>query len=152
MSSKTSIKIEYEGSLRRFLLPEISYSCLEDKVKEIFGISNFVLRFQDEEGDMCTISSDPELEEALRLSKKTLKLKLYQNEGEQEQEEQEQEEQEQEEQEQEMKEEEKQEEQEQEEQDIKEQEQDMKEEEKQEEKKMPPGRRKEKPKGEKGYR
>merc|ERR1719150_1621947 len=96
MSSKTSIKIEYEGSLRRFLLPEISYSCLEDKVKEIFGISNFVLRFQDEEGDMCTISSDPELEEALRLSKKTLKLKLYQNEGEQEQEEQEQEEQEQE--------------------------------------------------------
>merc|ERR1712087_123540 len=92
MSSKTSIKIDYEGSLRRFLLPEISYSCLEDKVKEIFGISNFTLKFQDEEGDMCTISSDPELEEALRLSKKTLKLKLYQNEGqEQDQQEQEQE-------------------------------------------------------------
>jgi len=98
MSSQGSVKIEYENTLRRFLLPECSFSLLEQKVTEIFQFSNFTLKFKDEEGDLCSVSSDPELEEAFRLAKqdpnpkkRTLKFYLHREHQEEQEQEQEQE-------------------------------------------------------------
>jgi len=87
----SAIKIVHDGTTRRFLLEEPSYCSLQKKIQQIFNIAHCVLKYKDEDGDMCTVGSDPELEEAFRLAKeekKTLKLQMQSDEVEHEEEEQ----------------------------------------------------------------
>jgi len=68
----SSIKVSYEGEMRRFAAS--TYEDLQQRVAQLFEISSFLLKYQDEDGDMVTISSEWELEEALRSQGPVLKL------------------------------------------------------------------------------
>jgi hypothetical protein len=58
--------------MRRFAAS--TYEDLQQRVTELFEISSFLLKYEDEDGDMVTVSSEWELEEALRCQGPVLKL------------------------------------------------------------------------------
>lgn len=70
------IKSVFDGNIHKFSLATPSYDELERVLSSIYGKRGFSIRYQDEDGDMVTISTTPELQEALRVAKGTLKLIL----------------------------------------------------------------------------
>jgi peptidoglycan hydrolase-like protein with peptidoglycan-binding domain len=72
----TVIKTVFDGNMHKFALAKPSYDELELALNSIYGKRGFSVRYQDEDGDLVTISSSPELQEALRVAKGTLKLIL----------------------------------------------------------------------------
>jgi hypothetical protein len=70
----SSIKVSYDGEMRRFAAS--TYEDLQQRVTQLFDISSFLLKYQDEDGDMVTVSSEWELEEALRCQGPVLKLNV----------------------------------------------------------------------------
>ena len=74
ISSRT-IKVQFEGDLRRFAVDEktVKYEEVMEQIKLLYGFgsvsSGLSLKYKDDEGDMISITSSAELLEALRLSK-----------------------------------------------------------------------------------
>lgn len=74
------IKISYNGELRRFLCAALSFAEVAEAVKSMFPRvgSSFAVKYEDEEAEQISLSSDLELREALnlcrQLGRKTLKL------------------------------------------------------------------------------
>jgi len=77
-----SIKTVFDGNIHRFNLAKPSYDELEQALNSIYGKRGFSIRYQDEDGDMISVSSSLELQEALRVANGgTLKLILSQAAG-----------------------------------------------------------------------
>jgi peptidoglycan hydrolase-like protein with peptidoglycan-binding domain len=70
------IKTVFDGNIHKFSLSQPSYDELERTVNSIYGKRGFSIRYQDEDGDLVTISSSVELQEALKVTKGNLKLIL----------------------------------------------------------------------------
>jgi tetratricopeptide (TPR) repeat protein len=75
MQARLTLKIQFEKDLRRISVDsKITWQSLESLLKTVFKSvtesqwTNIAVRYADDEGDMCTISSDEELQEALSLS------------------------------------------------------------------------------------
>jgi len=74
------VKVVKDQDIRRFVLEQSTFECLADSVQRSFGVKarECAIRYQDEDGDTLTISSDPELEEAFRVAKRQAKtLRLF---------------------------------------------------------------------------
>jgi hypothetical protein len=69
-----SIKVSYEGEMRRF--GASTYEDLQKQVATLFDLDAFLLKYQDEEGDLVTVSSEWELDEALRCQGPVLRLNV----------------------------------------------------------------------------
>jgi hypothetical protein len=74
-----AIKAQYQNEIRRFALPaKPTYATLETSITTLFSLSGPVIKFADDEGDLCTISTQQELDCALELSQgKVLRLHLF---------------------------------------------------------------------------
>jgi hypothetical protein len=70
----SSIKVSYDGEMRRFAAS--TYEDLQRRVTQLFDITSFLLKYQDEDNDMVTVSSEWELEEALRCQGPVLRLNV----------------------------------------------------------------------------
>jgi len=70
------IKTVFDGNIHKFSLTQPSYDELEQAVNSIYGKRGFSFRYQDEDGDLVTVSSSFELQEALKVTKGHLKLIL----------------------------------------------------------------------------
>jgi len=84
MSASTlSVKVSLHNEMRRTSLdPAASFSTLKQAVLQLFKLKlndELALRFQDEEGDWVTISSDEELHEAIAIMKEQAKSILHLN-------------------------------------------------------------------------
>jgi len=81
------VKTFLGNDVRRFLLPEeASYEELKSLVNSLYGNNcsdNFIFKYHDEERDLCSITSDVELNEAIRIcsqnTSKILRLTLFAN-------------------------------------------------------------------------
>jgi len=60
--------------MRRFAAS--TYEDLQQRVASLFDLDTFLLKYQDEEGDLVTVSSEWELEEALRCQGPVLRLNV----------------------------------------------------------------------------
>jgi len=60
--------------MRRFAAS--TYEDLQQRVAALFDLDTFLLKYQDEEGDLVTVSSEWELEEALRCQGPVLRLNV----------------------------------------------------------------------------
>jgi len=77
-----SIKTVFDGNIHRFYLAKPSYDELEQALNSIYGKRGFSIRYQDEDGDMISVSSSVELQEAIRVANGgTLKLILSHQSG-----------------------------------------------------------------------
>jgi hypothetical protein len=69
------VKLSFNGEVRRFALDTTSFAQLHSTIIGLVASPvNLVLKYQDDEGDKITMSSDSELGEALKISKGTLRL------------------------------------------------------------------------------
>jgi len=70
------VKTVFTEDVRRFKLPRASLVLLRDLITKTYEKlpSGFVIKYTDPEGDVCSIGSDAELEEAFNISGGTLKL------------------------------------------------------------------------------
>jgi len=71
-------KVATQDTVRRFFVKNPDYNALLDQICSIFGFSkdSVVVKYADDEGDLVTVSSDPELQFAIDLSPRVLKLKV----------------------------------------------------------------------------
>lgn len=60
--------------MRRFAAS--TYEALQSRVSSLFDLDTFLLKYEDEEGDLVTVSSEWELEEALRCQGPVLRLNV----------------------------------------------------------------------------
>eukprot|EP00698_Gefionella_okellyi_P016651 TRINITY_DN4773_c0_g1_i1.p1 TRINITY_DN4773_c0_g1~~TRINITY_DN4773_c0_g1_i1.p1 ORF type:complete len:551 (+),score=146.50 TRINITY_DN4773_c0_g1_i1:183-1835(+) len=79
LSENLMFKAKFGDDVRRFALPTsaLSFSWLEQKIRSLFfadeAVGRFAVKYEDDEGDLITLSSDEELFEAARsASEKTL--------------------------------------------------------------------------------
>jgi len=73
-----SIKAKYENEIRRFALPvKSTFATLETSLNSLFSLSSPVIKYTDDEGDLCTISTQQELDFALALNQGLLRLHLF---------------------------------------------------------------------------
>lgn len=75
-SAPISVKVSFGNDIRRVTFNGASFVPLRDLVAGLFVLDpvTTVVKYQDEDEDKITMSSDGELQEALRLSKGTLRL------------------------------------------------------------------------------
>jgi hypothetical protein len=70
MSSTITVKVVYNADIRRFCLPEtISFSEFIINIGKLFKLDQLTIKYVDDEGDSIVVTSDEELQEALRLAK-----------------------------------------------------------------------------------
>jgi len=78
-----SVKVAFNGELRRFTYEGFSFNDLVARVVEIFGLaqkdSDIVVQYKDDEGDHIKMSSDAELREAVAISPNILHLNISLN-------------------------------------------------------------------------
>jgi hypothetical protein len=68
-SSKFVVKAVFGNDFRRFILREPSYDLLIKTLAQSYDLStNFVVKYPDDEGDLCLVSSDVELVEAFHVA------------------------------------------------------------------------------------
>jgi len=71
------VKTVYHDDVRRFKLSQVSLVHLRDLISKTYEkLPAFTIKYTDPEGDVCSIGSDAELEEALNVSGSTLKLDI----------------------------------------------------------------------------
>jgi hypothetical protein len=72
------VKTVFTEDVRRFKLSRASLVLLRDLISKTYEKlpSGFVIKYADPEGDVCSIGSDAELEEAFNISGGTLKLEV----------------------------------------------------------------------------
>lgn len=75
----TTVKIFYNNDVRRFLLESVSFKDLQARVAELFKLplEGFCLKYKDEDGDAVTITTDMELQEAVKMVKNNTPLKMF---------------------------------------------------------------------------
>lgn len=56
-----NIKSNYNGDIRRFKLPTSSFDALRNHLSTVYSISDFIVKYKDDEGDLVTLSSSDEL-------------------------------------------------------------------------------------------
>jgi len=79
-NDKTTIKFSLNGDVRRVRLENVSFSGLLTVVRNLYKLnSSPIVKYLEDENDLCTVSSDAELVEALTLasSSKILRLQLF---------------------------------------------------------------------------
>lgn len=60
------VKSNFDGDIRRFVLPaEPTYSALFAHLSTAYGFADFQIKYKDDEGDLITMTNDPELNEAI---------------------------------------------------------------------------------------
>jgi hypothetical protein len=62
-----SIKLFANGEIRRFSVSGNSFEHLCSEIRSLLSLQDFTVRYEDEEGDLVTIKSDPELECAFSM-------------------------------------------------------------------------------------
>jgi hypothetical protein len=74
-----AIKAKFQNEFRRFSLPlQSSVETLEANLKTLFSLTNpVVIKYTDDEGDLCTITTQPELDCAVSMSKGLLRVTLF---------------------------------------------------------------------------
>jgi len=74
-----SIKATNQTEIRRFAIPvQSSFVTLESSVRSMFKITGLMtLKYTDDEGDLCTITTDPELQFAVTLNPNLLRLSIF---------------------------------------------------------------------------
>jgi len=82
--SQVTIKTQLNDDIRRFAFSESQaepFKDLSTTISRQYGVGegDVIIRFKDDEGDLCLISCNEELEEAIRLSGPSKKLKLILN-------------------------------------------------------------------------
>jgi len=77
----STIKTVLDGEIRRFQLNPPANQSLYDELcrllKDSYGNIVFSVKYEDDEGDLCLITSEEELQEALNFVPKNKTLKLY---------------------------------------------------------------------------
>jgi len=79
MSTVPSVKVSYGEDLRRFALENNSFLALEETIRRTYNFQGgrLIVKYQDDEKDWVTISSDPELAVAIQLaSSNSLRLSV----------------------------------------------------------------------------
>jgi next-to-BRCA1 protein 1 len=73
------VKTVFHEDVRRFKLPRASLALLRDLISKTYEKlpSGFAIKYTDPEGDVCSIGSDAELEEAFNISGAALKLEVF---------------------------------------------------------------------------
>jgi hypothetical protein len=73
------VKTVFHEDVRRFKLQRASFSLLRELLGKAYDRlpAGFVIKYTDPEGDVCSIGSDAELEEAFHVSGTTLKVELF---------------------------------------------------------------------------
>lgn len=72
-----SIKVTYDGEIRRFSLEKNSFAELKQTVARAFSIqAEFSVKYKDDDGDWISLDSDIELSNALKIAKKALYLSV----------------------------------------------------------------------------
>jgi hypothetical protein len=74
-----AIKAQYQNEIRRFALPfKSTFATLETSIINLFSLTGPVIKFTDDEGDQCTISTQQEFDTAVELNQgKVLRLHLF---------------------------------------------------------------------------
>jgi len=74
-----SIKAKYQTEIRRFAIPvRSSFGTLESSVRSMFSVNgSMIIKFTDDEGDLCTITTQPELDFAVSMNPNLLRLQLF---------------------------------------------------------------------------
>lgn len=74
-----SVKVSYGDDLRRANVTVTAYVALRDLLAQLFELdpATVVLKYQDNEGDKITVSSDAEVREALQFAKEKNILRLF---------------------------------------------------------------------------
>jgi len=77
MTTELSVKVVYDGEMRRFSFSGTSFQALRDKIVELLGLgaTPIVVKYIDEDGDLITVSSDLELRAAI-VPGKLLRLEI----------------------------------------------------------------------------
>jgi hypothetical protein len=77
-----SLKIEFQDEMRRVPLIDKNFVSLEKQLMELYQLEKgtFIIKYKDEEGDLVTISSQIELDEAINCigEQNPIKLKIIQ--------------------------------------------------------------------------
>jgi len=73
-----SIKVSNQTEIRRFAIPvRSSFETLESSVRSMFKITGpTIIKYTDDEGDLCTITTQPELDFAVTLNPNLLRLSI----------------------------------------------------------------------------
>merc|ERR1719407_230947 len=69
-STTTTIKLTDGKDIRRFTIDTVTYAAVSARARECFGLeedAKFALQYKDDEGDLISMSSQEEMEEALSL-------------------------------------------------------------------------------------
>jgi len=76
------VKVQCDNEFRRFVLAEVTYKYLADKIGTLLGFSPAVLKlsYLDDEDDWVLFATDSELQYAVTLSKSPLKISVEVNE------------------------------------------------------------------------
>jgi len=80
MSTSFAVKSVYQGDFRRFKLPRPSFELLRQSLAVAYPelSADFTVKYTDDEGDLCLISSDMELAEAAHVaSASSLKVHVF---------------------------------------------------------------------------
>lgn len=77
MSIKTVFKGIDGDDIRRIQLSSITFDALENSLIQAYGAGTFCVRYRDDDGDIISVSTTVELEEAFRLPPPTKTLKLF---------------------------------------------------------------------------
>jgi hypothetical protein len=74
-----AIKAQYQNEIRRFSLPAKStFETLETNLKNLFSLSGSpVIKYTDDERDLCTISTQREFDFALTLNQDLLRVQIF---------------------------------------------------------------------------
>jgi len=74
MQARLTLKIQFEKDIRRLtVVPQLTWQSLETLLKSVFKTitdnqwKRISVRYTDDEGDLCTVSSEAELQEAISL-------------------------------------------------------------------------------------
>jgi len=75
IEKKIHCKLSYDNQIRRFVITDTGFLSLKYQVAEILGLKDeFVLKYLDNESDLVTLASDEELQVALDVADKVLRL------------------------------------------------------------------------------
>jgi hypothetical protein len=74
-AKKIHCKLSYDNQIRRFVITDTGFLALKHQVAAVLGLRDeFVLKYLDNESDLVTLASDEELEVALDVADKVLRL------------------------------------------------------------------------------
>lgn len=76
IQSKFAVKTVFQNDFRRFILPQPTYDSLIRSIAQSYENlkPGFVVKYPDDEGDLCLVSSDLELVEAFHVSASQVEL------------------------------------------------------------------------------